>query len=110
MFSRALAAFSEPSSLKTGYTIPRDDRMYVVGGSASQGLSKELARVLKAKLAKTEIKRFPDDECYVRIDEELDGEDVVVVQTTWPDKNIVELFLLQDAVRQFEVSSLTTVA
>jgi len=84
--------------------------MYVVGGSASQRLSKELAKVLKAKFAKTEIKRFPDDECYVRIDEDLDGEDVFVVQTTWPDKNIVELFLLQDAVRQFEVSSLTTVA
>ena len=84
--------------------------MYIVGGSASQRLSKELATVLRAKFAKTEIKRFPDDECYVRIDEELDGEDVVVVQTTWPDKNIVELFLLQDAVRQFEVSSLTTVA
>ena len=99
-----------PSTYKTRYTISRDDRMYVVGGSASQLLSKELAKVLKAKLAKTEIKRFPDDECYVRIDEDLDGEDVIVVQTTWPDKNIVELFLLQDAVRQFDVSSLTTVA
>ncbi len=84
--------------------------MYVVGGSASQRLSQELAKVLKAKFAKTEIKRFPDDECYVRVDEDLDGEDVIVVQTTWPDKNIVELFLLQDAVRQFDVSSLTTVA
>ncbi len=83
--------------------------MYVVGGSASQRLSAELARVLKAKLAKVEIKRFPDDECYVRIDEELEGEDVFLVQTTWPDKNIVELFLLQDAIREFEVSSLTTV-
>ncbi len=83
--------------------------MYVVGGSASQLLSKELAKSLKAKLAKVEIKRFPDDECYVRIDEDLDGEDVFVVQTTWPDKNIIELFLLQDAVKEFEVASLTTV-
>ncbi|MBN1676968.1 MAG: ribose-phosphate diphosphokinase [Candidatus Thermoplasmatota archaeon] len=83
--------------------------MYVVGGSASQLLSKELANCLKAKLAKVEIKRFPDDECYVRIDEDLDGEEVFVVQTTWPDRNIVELFLLQDAVYEFDVSSLTTV-
>lgn len=83
--------------------------MYVVGGSASQLLSKELAKSLRAKLAKVEIKRFPDDECYVRIDEELDGEDVFVVQTTWPDKNIIELFLLQDAVKEFDVASLTTV-
>lgn len=83
--------------------------MYVVGGSASQLLSKELAKCLKARLAKVETKRFPDDECYVRIDENLDGEEVFVVQTTWPDRNIVELFLLQDAVCEFEVSSLTTV-
>lgn len=84
--------------------------MFVVGGSASQLLSKELAKSLKAKLAKVEIKRFPDDECYVRIDEDLDGEDVFLVQTAWPDRNIVELFLLQDAIRELDVSSLTTVA
>lgn len=83
--------------------------MYVVGGSASQSLSKELAKVLKAKLATVEIRRFPDDECYVRIDDNLDGEDVFLVQTTWPDGKIIELFLLQDAVREFEVSSLTTI-
>jgi ribose-phosphate pyrophosphokinase len=83
--------------------------MFVVGGSASQQLSMELAKSLKGRLAKVETKRFPDDECYVRIDEDLDGEEVFLVQTTWPDKNIVELFLLQDAIKEFDVSSLTTV-
>jgi ribose-phosphate pyrophosphokinase len=83
--------------------------MYVVGGSTSPSLSKELAKSLKAKLAKVEIKRFPDDECYVRIDDDLADEDVFLVQTSWPDKNIVELLLLQDAIKEFEVSSLTTV-
>lgn len=83
--------------------------MFVVGGSASQRLSGELAKALKAKLAKVETKRFPDNECYVRIDDDLDGRDVFIVQTTWPDHNIIELFLLQDAVREFDVSSVTTV-
>jgi ribose-phosphate pyrophosphokinase len=83
--------------------------MYVVGGSTSPSLSKELAKSLKAKLAKVEIKRFPDDECSVRIDDDLADEDVFLVQTSWPDKNIVELLLLQDAIKEFEVSSLTTV-
>lgn len=72
-------------------------------------MASELARVLKAKLAKVEVKRFPDDECYVRVDEDLDSEEVFLVQTAWPDRNIIELFLLQDAIREFEVSSLTTV-
>lgn len=83
--------------------------MFVVGGSSSPSLSKELAKSLKARLAKVEIKRFPDDECYVRIDDDLSDEDVFLVQTSWPDKNIVELLLLQDAVKEFDVSSLTTV-
>lgn len=83
--------------------------MIVVAGSASQLLSKELAKSLKAKLAKMEIRRFPDDECYVRIDEDLDDQEVFLVQTSWPDRNIVELFLLQDAIREFDVDSLTTV-
>lgn len=85
------------------------DIMIIVGGSASGRLAKELAGVLGAKSAEVEIKRFPDDECYVRIDENLDGEDVVVVQTSWPDRNIVELLLLQDAVKEFDTASLTTV-
>ena len=83
--------------------------MFVVGGSASQLLSKELAKALKCKLARVETKRFPDDECYVRIDDELDDKDVFLVQTAWPDRNIFELFLLQDAIKEFDVSSLTTV-
>jgi len=83
--------------------------MYVVGGSASQLLAKELAKSLKAKLAKVEIKRFPDDECYVRIHDDLEDRDVFLVQTSWPDRNIVELVLLQDAIKEYDVSSLTTV-
>lgn len=72
-------------------------------------LAAELAKNLGADLAGIEVKRFPDDECYVRIEDQLDGEEVVIVQTTWPDRNIVELLLLQDAVREFDVSSVTTV-
>jgi len=83
--------------------------MYVVGGSASRLLASELAKCLHAKLAKVEVKRFPDDECYVRIEDDLDGEEIFIVQTAWPDRNIVELILLQDAVNEFEVSSVATV-
>lgn len=99
----------EPSKYKSGQLLPRPGTMFVVGGSASQLLAKGLAKCLRAKFARVDIKRFPDDECYVRIDEDLDDEEVFLVQTTWPDRNIVELFLLQDAIREFEVSSLTTV-
>jgi ribose-phosphate pyrophosphokinase len=83
--------------------------MIIVGGSASQHLSASLSKALNAKLAKVEIKRFPDGECYVRIDEDLKGQEVVVVQTTYPDPNLVELFILLDAARTMGPTRLITV-
>ncbi|UCF07799.1 MAG: ribose-phosphate diphosphokinase [Thermoplasmata archaeon] len=83
--------------------------MIVVPGSASQSLSGALAKALGVSLANVESTRFPDTECYVRIHENLDGEEVILVQTSFPDEKIIELFLLQDAVLEFAVKSLTTV-
>jgi ribose-phosphate pyrophosphokinase len=83
--------------------------MIVVSGSASKSLSESLSRELGVSQAKVESRRFPDFECYVRIHDDLKGEDVVLVQTSYPDENIIELFLLADAVREFEIASLTTV-
>ncbi len=83
--------------------------MIVVSGSASSSFSKSLADELDAQLAQSESRRFPDDECYVRIHDNLDGEDVILVQTTYPDEKIIELFLLQAAVREFHVKRLITV-
>ena len=40
-------------------------------------LSAALSKALNAKLAKVEIKRFPDGECYIRIDEDLKGQDEI---------------------------------
>jgi len=83
--------------------------MIVVAGSASQKLSQTLSEKLGAPLANVEVRRFPDTECYVRIHDDLSGEDVVVVQTSFPDDKVIELFLLQEAVRTYDVKSLITV-
>jgi len=53
--------------------------------------------------------RFPDGECYTRIDtESLEG-DVVIVQNTYPDSNLIEMFLLQDAVKKMGAERVTLV-
>ena len=83
--------------------------MFVVGGSASRKLSQSLAEELKVSNATVETKRFPDGECYVRIMEDLKDQEVILVQTTYPDPNLVELFILQDAVREMSPSRLITV-
>ncbi len=83
--------------------------MIIVSGSASQQLSKTLAEKMGVSLANVEVRRFPDTECYVRIHDDLAGEDVVVVQTSFPDDKVIELFLLQEAARTYDVKSLVTV-
>ncbi|MEE9224210.1 MAG: ribose-phosphate diphosphokinase [Thermoplasmata archaeon] len=82
--------------------------MKIIGGSASGMLAGELARVLDADLVETEFRRFPDGEGYARILGDLNDERVLLVQTTLPDPNIVELFLWQDAVNDFDIESLIT--
>ena len=83
--------------------------MKIIGGSASGMLAAELARVLNADLVETEFRRFPDGEGYARILGDLNDEHVLLVQTTLPDPNIVELFLWQDAVNDFDIENLITV-
>lgn len=80
------------------------DGMKVVAGSASLALGKELARSLHAGLIDVAFEKhpggFPDGERYVRLLAPVAGEDVVLVQSTYPDTKIVELFLLQDALAE----------
>jgi ribose-phosphate pyrophosphokinase len=73
--------------------------MRTLAGTASRKLATNLSAELTAPLASAEIKRFPDGECYARILDDVKGEDVVVVQNTYPDQNLVEHLILQDAAR-----------
>lgn len=83
--------------------------MIVVGGSSSRDLAKELAMILGCKYIQAATTRFPDGECYTRIDSESLHDDVVIVQNTYPDENIIEMFLLQDAVKRMGAKKITLV-
>jgi len=72
--------------------------MYIIGGTASKTVAEDLSKKLSAPLANTISKRFPDNEFYMRIIDDISKEHVVIVQTTYPDPNIVELLLIQNAV------------
>lgn len=83
--------------------------MYIISGTASKSVAEDLSNKLKAPLAKIISKRFPDNEMYIRILDDIAGQDVVIVQTTYPDPNIIELFLLQNAVEEAKAKSITVV-
>ena len=83
--------------------------MIIVGGSSSRDLAKELAAILQCTYVQAATTRFPDGECYTRIDHKELDDDVVIVQNTYPDGNMIEMFLLQDAVRRLGAKTITLV-
>ena len=83
--------------------------MYIIGGTASKSVAEELSKELDAKLVNTISKRFPDDEFYVRILDDVSGEHVIIVQTTYPDNNTIELFLLQNAAEEAGAKEISVV-
>ena len=87
--------------------------MKVIGGSASLGLAQNLARVLGVDYVSVQWEKhpggFPDGEQYVRLQASVADEDVFLVQTTHPDAKIIELLLLEDAIRESGAKSLAVV-
>lgn len=83
--------------------------MIVVGGSSSPDLAQEIAEVAGFEYIKAETQRFPDGECYTRLSVESLDDDVAIVQNTYPDGNLIEMLLIEDAVRSLGAKSVTLV-
>ena len=85
--------------------------MIILPGPASPDLAKRLATELKAKLAPVFYKKFPDGESYFRIEGDVQGKDVVIVQTTNPpqDERMMQLFLLASAAKNQGAGRITVV-
>ena len=82
----------------------------LLAGTANQALAEEIGRCLGAELTKVTVSRFADGECFVRIDENVRGHDVFIVQPTNPPaENMMELLLLIDAARRASAARITCV-
>jgi ribose-phosphate pyrophosphokinase len=83
--------------------------MYILGGTSAKNVARNLANKIHQPLLQATYKRFPDDEFYVRVLDDISGEDVLIVQTAYPDPKIVELLLMQDAVHDAGAKKITVV-
>ena len=63
------------------------------------------------ELGKCVVTAFPDGETFVKIEENVRGEDVFVVQSTSPPTNhyLMEMFIMMDALRRASASRITAV-
>ncbi len=85
--------------------------MKIFSGSSNLELAESLAKKLNISLSPREIFLFPDGERRVYVEEEVVGDDCVVVQSTTPpvDENYMELFFLIDALTSSGAKSVTVV-
>jgi len=74
--------------------------MIVFGASDPTGLAWEVSKLLNAPLGKLEVKSFPDGETYVRVLSKVKGETCSIVKSTRTNNDLIELFLLADALRE----------
>src|SRR5689334_18413410 len=82
----------------------------LLAGTGNRPLAEEIARQLGIELCKLTCSRFADGEIFVRIDENVRGNDVFIVQpTNAPADNIMELLLLIDAARRASAARITCV-
>ncbi|HIE43056.1 MAG TPA: ribose-phosphate pyrophosphokinase [Nitrospinaceae bacterium] len=88
-----------------------DGRMLVFSGRANPSLADDICKYLDIPLGKTVIRDFSDKEIYVRIEENVRGRDVFVVQPTcFPgNTNLMELLIMIDALRRSSARRITAV-
>ena len=87
--------------------------MIIVPGIDSQELAYRVSKLIGCKLLRTEFKRFPDGELYIRVldNEAIKDEDVIFIQSQRNQNDaVVESILMSDILRDEGAKSITLVA
>ncbi len=85
--------------------------MKIFSGSSNLPLAKSITDFIGIEPGKCAVSSFPDGETFVKIEENVRGEDVFVVQSTSPPTNhhLMEMFIMIDALRRASASRITAV-
>ncbi len=87
-----------------------DGQLKIFSGQSNYPLAERIAKVLGTELGALTIKRFADNEIWIKFEENIRGKDVFIVQSTnAPAGNIVELLLILDAAVRASAHSVTGV-
>lgn len=85
--------------------------MKIFSGTSNQPLAQSICKNIGSELGKCTVSAFPDGETFVKIDENVRGEDVFLVQSSSPPTNhyLMEMFIMIDALRRASASRITAV-
>lgn len=86
-------------------------KLKLFSGNANTELAKQIASFLKTPLGDALVTTFSEGEIRVKIDEDVRGRDVFIVQPTCPptNNNIMELLIMIDAVKRASARRITAV-
>jgi ribose-phosphate pyrophosphokinase len=80
-------------------------------GNSNPDLARAIGRYIGIDLGRAVVSSFPDGETFVKIEENVRGQDVYVIQSSCPptNHNLMELFIMIDALRRASASRITAV-
>ncbi len=83
----------------------------VFSGNSNPALAGAICEYLDLELGKAEISCFPDGEKLIRLESDVRGRDVYIIQSTCTpvDENLVELLVFLDCVRRASAARITAV-
>jgi ribose-phosphate pyrophosphokinase len=90
--------------------VPQVEGCKLLTGNAHPELTRAIAAQLRCTVGDCQVSQFEDGEVQVRINENIRGLDVFVIQPTCPPAtNMLELFIMLDAVRRASARRVTAV-
>lgn len=83
----------------------------IFAGNSNRPLAEEICRFVGRPLGDATVKSFPDGESFVKINENIRGQDVYIIQSTCPPTNhhMMELLIMIDAARRASAKRITPV-
>jgi ribose-phosphate pyrophosphokinase len=82
----------------------------IITGNANRPLASKIAKHLDRPLAACTVTQFSDGEVFVKIDDNIRGSDLFIIQPTNPPaENLVELLMLIEAARRASARRITAV-
>ncbi len=104
-FGRGCASNGGPRSRMNGSSLK------IFTGNSNPVLAKAICASIGAPLGQATVTAFPDGETFVKIDENIRGADVFIIQSTSSPANhhIMELFIMIDAARRASAQRITAV-
>ncbi len=85
--------------------------MKIFTGNAHPALARDICSFLGVELGNATVTSFPDGESFVKINDNIRGRDVFIIQPTCPptNHNLMELLILVDAARRASAARITVV-